>query len=61
MLTCTAVFKVQLLTATTITPAFVRLVMSALSPCLLIAIKTFLVFYNFWNLDMLCSVIPDMS
>ena len=45
------------------TPAFVRLVMSALShgnPRLLIATKIFLVFYSFWNLDVLRSVIPGI-
>ena len=45
-------------------PAFVRIIMSALShgdsPHLLIATKTFLVFYSFWNLDILRSVIPDI-
>ena len=44
-------------------PALVRLIMSALShgsPRLLLATKTFLVFYSFWNLDMLRSVIPDI-
>ena len=44
-------------------PAFVRLIMSALShgsPHLLIATKTFLVFYSFWNLDLFRSVIPDI-
>jgi hypothetical protein len=42
-------------------PAFVRLIMSALShggsSHLLMATKTFLVFYSFWNLDIL---IPDI-
>ena len=46
------------------TPAFVRIVMSALSYSdsahLLMATKTFLVFYSFWNLDILRSVIPDI-
>ena len=45
------------------TPAFVRVIMSALShgsPHLVIATKTFLVFYSFWNLDLLRSVIPDI-
>ena len=44
-------------------PAFVRLIMSALShrsPHLLIATRTFLIFYSFWNLDLLRSVIPDI-
>ena len=44
-------------------PSFVRLIMSALShgsPHLLIATKTFLVFYSFWNLDLFRSVIPDI-
>ena len=44
-------------------PAFIRVIMSALShgsPHLLIATKTFLVFYSFWNLDLLRSVIPDI-
>ena len=44
-------------------PAFVRVIMSALShgsPRLLIATKTFLVFYSFWNLDLLRSIIPDI-
>ena len=44
-------------------PEFVRLIMSALShgsPHLLIATKTFLVFYSFWNLDLFRSVIPDI-
>ena len=46
------------------TPALIRLIMSALShsdsPQLLMATKTFLVFYSFWNLDILRSVIPDI-
>ena len=44
-------------------PAFIRVIMSALShgsPHLLIATKTILVFYSFWNLDLLRSVIPDI-
>ena len=44
-------------------PAFVRLLMNALShgsPRILIATRTFLVFYSFWNLDLLRSVIPDI-
>ena len=44
-------------------PAFVRPIISALShgsPHLLIATKTFLLFYSFWNLDLLRSVIPDI-
>ena len=44
-------------------PGFVRLIMSALShgsPRLLIATEMFLVFYSFWNLDLLRSVIPDI-
>ena len=44
-------------------PAFIRLIMSTLSygsPHLLIATKTFLIFYSFWNLDLLRSVIPDI-
>ena len=44
-------------------PALVRLIMSALShgsPRLLMATKTFLVFYSFWNLDIFRSVIPDI-
>ena len=43
-------------------PAFVRLIMSALSrgnPWLLKTIKVFLVFYSFWNLELFRSVIPD--
>ena len=45
------------------TPALVRIIMTALShgsPHLLIATKIFLVFYSFWNLDLLRSVIPDI-
>ena len=45
------------------TPAFVRLIKSELShgsPRLLIATDTVLVFYSFWNLDLLRSVIPDI-
>ena len=41
------------------TPAFVRLFISALSrgsP----ATKILLLFYSFWNLDLFCSVIPDI-
>ena len=44
-------------------PALIRLVMSELShgsPHVLTATKTFLVFYNFWNLDLFRSVIPDI-
>ena len=44
-------------------PAFVRLIMTTLSygsPHLLTATKTFLIFYSFWNLDLLRSVIPDI-
>ena len=44
-------------------PALVRLIMSALihgSPRLLMATKTFLVFFSFWNLDIFRSVIPDI-
>ena len=44
-------------------PAFIRLMMSELShrnPHLLIAAKTFIVFYSFWNLDLFRSVIPDI-
>ena len=44
-------------------PALIRLIMSALShesPHLLNTIKTFLIFYNFLNLDLLHSVIPDI-
>ena len=44
-------------------PAFVRVIMSALShgsPHLLIATKTFLVFYSFGNLELFRSVIPDI-
>ena len=44
-------------------PAFVRLIMSTLSygsPHLLTATKTFLIFYSFWNLDLLRSIIPDI-
>ena len=44
-------------------PAFIRLMMSELShrnPHLLIAAKTFTMFYSFWNLDLFRSVIPDI-
>ena len=44
-------------------PALVRLIMSTLSygsPHLLTATKTFLIFYSFWNLDLLRSIIPDI-
>ena len=44
-------------------PAFIRLIMFELShrnPHLLIAAKTFTVFYSFWNLDLFRSVIPDI-
>ena len=45
------------------TPQFIRQVMFELShrnPHLLIAGKTFIVFYSFWNLDLFRSVIPDI-
>jgi hypothetical protein len=44
-------------------PVLVRVIMSALShgsPHLLIAARSFLVFYSFWNLDLFRSVIPDI-
>ena len=44
-------------------PVFSRTIMSASShdsPHTLIAAKTVLVFYSFWNLDLLRSVIPDI-
>ena len=44
-------------------PALVRLITSAVShgsPHLQIAIRIFLLFYSFWNLDLFRSVIPDI-
>ena len=44
-------------------PTLIRLIMSALShgsPHLLIATKTYLVFYSLWHLDLFRSVIPDI-
>ena len=44
-------------------PALIRLQMTALSHGSLpplIALKTILVFYSFWNLDLLRSIIPDI-
>ena len=45
------------------TPAFVRLIVSSLSqthPKALIATKVFVSFYNYWNLDILRMVLPDV-
>ena len=41
-------------------PQFIRLLMSELNPHLLIAAKTFTMFYSFWNLDLFRSVLPDI-